>query len=371
MIIQKTDIAILGAGASGLFLASFLNEKDYILIDHSQIPLKIKASGGGKCNFTNEFVSSENYIGNKKLIAKVLDNFSNRYVLEFFKNIKYKKIKNNQYFASSSNEIIKKIDKKKFLAEILSVEKDGNFIVHTSKGDIKAKKVVIATGGISYKKLGATDIGYQIAKYFGHTVIALTPALVGLSLQKEQFWMKKLSGVSLRVKIKVGNKTFFDDVLFSHRGITGPVILNSSLYWKKGKIKCDFLPEVKIKKSNKTISNALPLPKRFILEFLKAHNFQDLPISQSNQALKMLQNYEFAPAGNFGFDKAEVTKGGISTDELENLESKFVKDLFFIGEIVNVTGELGGYNFQWCFSSAKYVADNINKRNNKKYVTDK
>ncbi len=361
----KTDIAILGAGVSGLFLASFLSEKDYILIDHSQIPLKIKASGGGKCNFTNEFVSSENYIGDKKLIEKVLDNFSNKNVLEFFKNIKYKKIKNNQYFASNSNEIIKKIDKKKFVAEILGLKKDKEFIIYTSKGNIKAKKVVIATGGMSHKKLGATDIGYQIAKNFGHTVISLSPALVGLSLQKEQFWMKKLSGVSLRAKVKVGNKTFFDDMLFSHRGITGPVVLNSSLYWQKGKIKCDFLPEIKIKKSNKTISNALPLPKRFILEFLKAYNFQDLPISQSNQALKMLKNYEFAPAGNFGFDKAEVTKGGICTDELNVLESKIVKDLFFIGEIVDVTGELGGYNFQWCFSSAKYVADNINKRNKK------
>ncbi len=356
----KTDIAILGAGASGLFLASFLNEKDYLLIDHNQIPLKLKVSGGGKCNFTNEFVSPENYLGDKELIKKVLDNFSNRDVLRFFRDIKNKKIKNNQYFASSSNEIIKKLNKKKFLAEILSVEKDDNFIVHTSKGDVKANKVVVATGGISYKKLGATDIGYKIAKHFGHSVTAPLPALVGLSLQKEQFWMKNLSGISLKAKIEVEDKLFFDNILFSHRGITGPAVLNTSLYWKKGKIKCDFLPEYDIKKSNKTISNALPLPKRFIVEFLKAHNLKDMPINHSHKAINLLKNYLFAPAGNFGFDKAEVTKGGVDTDELDNLESKFVKNLFFIGEVVNITGELGGYNLQWCFSSAKYIEHSKN-----------
>ena len=354
----KSDIAILGAGASGLFLASFLKGKDYILIDHNQIPLKIKVSGGGKCNFTNEFVAPENYVGDKELIKKVLDNFSNKDVLNFFRDIKHKKIKNNQYFASNSSEIIKKLNKQKFIAEILSVEKvNNNFIIHTSKGNMKANKVVVATGGISYKKLGATDIGYKIAKSFGHAIITPTPALTGLSLQKDQFWMKNLSGVSLKIKIVVGDKEFFDDILFSHRGITGPAVLNASLYWKKGKIKCDFLPKFDIKKSNKTLSNVLPLPKRFTLEFLKAHNFKDLPINNSKEAIKLLKNYEFAPAGNFGFVKAEVTKGGVDTNELDNLESKLTKNLYFIGEVVDVTGELGGYNFQWCFSSAKFIAN--------------
>ena len=360
MFAKEVDIAILGAGASGLFLASFLKGKDYLLIDHNPTPLKIKVSGGGKCNFTNEFVSSDNYVGDRELVKKVLDNFSNKEVLAFFKDIRYKKIKNNQYFASTSNEIIKKLDKKKFIADIISVEKDKDFIVHTSKGKIKAKKIVVATGGISYKKLGATDTGYKIAKYFGHSVTTPTPALVGLTLQKEQFWMKNLSGVSLKAKVEVDNKLFFDDILFSHRGITGPAIMNVSLYWKKGKIKCNFLHDTKIKKSNKTLSNALPLPKRFTLEFLKAHDFQDLPINHSQEAIKLLRNYEFAPAGNFGFDKAEVTKGGVSTNELDNLESRLVKNLYFIGEVVDVTGELGGYNLQWCFSSAKYVADILN-----------
>ncbi len=356
MFINSCNTAILGAGASGLFLASMLSKKDYILIDHNIYPMKIKVSGGGKCNFTNEFVSSDNYTGDKKLIKKVLQNYSSKDVLKFFQDVKYKKIKNSQYFASSSNEIIKKLEREKFIAEILGVSKEKEFTVYTSKGNIKAKNVVVATGGISYKKLGATDIGYKIAKDFGHTIISPTPALVGLSLQKEQFWMKELSGVSLKAKVEVEDKIFEDDILFSHRGITGPAILNTSLYWKKGKIRVNFLPNFKLKKSNKTISNLLPLPKRFTISFLKAHGFSDLPADKSKQAVKLLKNYEFAPAGNFGFERAEVTKGGVDTDELSGLESKFVKNLFFIGEVVNVTGELGGYNFQWCFSSAKYIS---------------
>ncbi len=353
----KSDIAILGGGASGLFLAKHLKGKNFLIVDKSQIPLKLKVSGGGKCNFTNEFVSCDNYTGDKRLIQKVLDCCSNRDVLRFFKDTNYKKIKNNQYFASSSNEIIKKLNQKKFIAEILDVEKKDNFIVHTTKGDIEAKKIVVATGGVSYKKLGSSDIGYKIAKKFGHSIVSLKPALVGLSLQKEQFWMKALSGVGFGVKIKIGKKSFQDNILFSHRGITGPAVLNGSLYWDKGKIEIDFIPNFKILKSNKTISNFLNIPKRFTLEFLKAHKLKDDTLKNSKKAIELLQNYSFAPAGYFGFDMAEITKGGVDTNELEGLESKFVKNLYFIGEVLNINGELGGYNLQWCFSSAKYLND--------------
>ncbi len=354
----KTDIAILGGGASGLFLAKYL-KKDFLIIDKSSIPQKIKISGGGKCNFTNEFVSAENYTGDKEFIQKVLDNFSNKDVLKFFSTIKYKKIKNGQYFGLNSKDVILKLNHKKFIAEILDIEKKDNFIIYTSKEKIEAKKVVVATGGISYKKTGASDIGYKIAKKFGHDIETLSPALVGLSLQKEQFWMKTLSGVSVEAILKVGKKTFKDNILFSHRGITGPAVLNASLYWKKGSIVIDFLGDFKVPKSNKTISNLLPLPKRFMIEFLKTYNFSDLNAQKSKKALYLLKNYEFSPAGTFGYDKAEVTRGGIKTDELNDFESKIVPGLYFIGEVVNVTGELGGYNFQWCFSSARYIADKL------------
>ena len=354
---MQTDIAILGAGASGLFLAHHL-KKDSILIDHNQIPQKIKVSGGGKCNFTNEKVTANNYLGDKSFVSKILDYYTNKDVLKFFRDINYKKIKNNQYFATSSDEIIQKFNQKKFIAEILKVEKKDKFLIHTSKGIIKANKVVVATGGISFKSLGATDIGYQIARSFGHTIITPTPALVGLTLQAEQFWMKNLSGVSVLAKVEVENKIFIDNILFSHRGITGPAILNTSLYWKKGKIRINFLPNYKSTKSNKAPSNLLPLPKRFIVEFLKSQNLKD-ENKNLNKIINLLKNYELAPAGTFGFTKAEVTKGGVGINELDNFESKFQKGLYFLGEVVDITGELGGYNFQWCFSSAKFLTDRI------------
>jgi predicted Rossmann fold flavoprotein len=355
---QKTEIAVLGTGPSGLFLASHL-KKDYILIDKNPIPQKIKVSGGGKCNFTNEFVTADNYLGDKKFISKILNYYTNKDVLKFFSNIPYQKIKNNQYFANSSEFIINKLNQEKMIAEILKVEKKDNFLIYTSKGIIEATKVVVATGGISFKTLGATEIGYKIAENFGHKIVTPKPALVGITLQKDEFWMKSLSGVSVFCEIEINNKKFRDNVLFSHRGITGPAILNTSLYWEKGNIKINFLPKYKKIKSNKVPSNLLNLPKRFMIEFLKSQNIED-----KNQNLDLivnkLQNYTFAPAGTFGFTKAEVTKGGINTDELIDFESKFVKDLYFIGEVLDVTGELGGYNFQWCFSSAKYLADKLN-----------
>ncbi len=352
------ELVILGGGASGLFLANCIKGRvDYLIVDKNEIPKKMKISGGGKCNFTNEFVSSYNYISKSKKISDVLDAFTNKDVIEYFKDIPHKKIKNHQYFAKSSSYIISKLNQKKLIAEIISVEKiKDTFYIKTSKGEIRSKKVVVATGGVSYKKLGASDIGYKIAKQFGHTIVSLSPALVGLTLQKEQFWMKKLSGVSLKAKVSVGKKAFYDDVLFSHYGLTGPAILNTSLYWRRGKICIDFLPGFKFYNTNKTVSNSLNLPKRFVTEFLKANGLKDKPLSLSKNVVSRLKEYSFAPAGTFGYERAEVTRGGVDMDELDNLESKFVKNLYFIGEVVDVTGELGGYNFQWCFSSAKMLS---------------
>jgi len=170
--------------------------------------------------------------------------------------------------------------------------------------------------------------------------------------------MKNLSGVSVYSEVIVGKKKFRDNVLFTHRGISGPAILNASLYWEKGEIKINFLPNYKKTKSNKSPSNILK-PKRFIVEFLNFENIED-KVFNLDLIVKKLQNYTFAPAGTFGFNKAEVTKGGVDINEPNDFESKFCKKLYFIGEVVDVTGELGGYNFQWCFSSAKYLADKLN-----------
>ena len=198
-----------------------------------------------------------------------------------------------------------------------------------------------------------------------------TPALVGLTVQKEQFWMKELSGLSCYVRIFVGEKSVEEEMLFAHKGISGPAILSASLYWQKGTIAIDFLPNhpvtALIKGNKKLLSTVLPVPKRLAQELLKAIGVADVACNKielhAKSLLENLHRYEFAPAGNFGFTKAEASRGGVLTHELapNSLEARDVKNLFFIGEVLDVTGELGGYNFQWAFSSGVACAKNICK----------
>jgi predicted Rossmann fold flavoprotein len=241
-------------------------------------------------------------------------------------------------------------------------KENDDFLIFTNKGTLKAHKVVIATGGISYQKIGATDIAFEIAKKFSHNIITPKPALVGFTVQKNEFWFKELSGISFKVRMKTGKKSFLDDLLFAHRGISAPAVLNSSLYWDKGSIEIDFLPDISLKSilknQNRQISSLLPLPKRFTKAFLQSIDLEDKKASlltkEDREKLSLLKNYTFSPAGTFGYSKAEVTKGGIDTDEIDpdSMMSRYQKNLFFIGECLNVTGELGGYNLQWAFSSA-------------------
>ena len=354
---------IIGAGASGLFLGSLL--KDCLILEHNPyIGAKIKVSGGGKCNITNKYVSEKNYYGDSEFVREVLKKFSNKDLLKWLSknNLPVKMIKKNQYFFESSEVLLnyfkKNVKNIKLNTKVLDVTKDLRVI--TNKGEFKAKNLIIASGGVSFKKLGATPIGYEIAKKFGHEISPLKPALVGLSVQPSEAWFKKLSGVSVLAKVKVGNKEFYDNVLFSHRGITGPAILNASLWWDRGKIVINFLKKdvfSYLTNPNKQISTQLPLPKRFVKEFLNSVGLDDKKVKllkkDEKEKLKKLNFYEFAPAGTFGFERAEVTKGGVKTDMIDlNMQSKNKKGLYFIGEVLDVTGELGGYNFQWAFSSA-------------------
>ena len=353
-------------------VASRFKDKDIALIEGNlAIAQKIKISGGGKCNVTNTQVSYKNYLGNCDFIKPILDAFDQNALLEFLKlrgcepHIR----KDGQYFFKhSANEIIEVFQReiegvKLFLNHrVIKVSKKDAFFIETDKGVFKAKKLIIASGGLSYPKIGASGISYEIAESFGHCIKKTTPALVGFTLQKEQFWMKELSGISTTVDIRVGDKKFNGELLFAHKGISGPVVLNTSLYWKKGDIEVDFLPNYSLKQnlknSNKHISSALPLPKRFIKLFLESIDIIDKSVSKLDsdefQKLSKLKSYSFAPAGNFGYQKAEVTRGGVSTDEIDPLTmmSRIVDDLYFVGECLDVTGELGGYNFQWAFSSA-------------------
>jgi hypothetical protein len=355
----------LGAGASGLFLADFLQNKKVLIIDHNdRIGKKIKISGGGKCNITNKCVSVENYYPRSEFVRKIIQKADNGAFLRWLgeKGLKVYELKEGQYFFRSSDDLLKVLKPKCDVllnAEIKDLKK--GFEVVTDKGVFRGKKIVVSLGGKSFKKLGASEKGFELASKFGHTVKPPKPALVGLTVQPTESWFKKLSGVSFKADVYVNNKKFSQNILFSHRGITGPAILNASLYWEKGKIKIDFLAGQKIKNllknKNRQIVSQLNLPKSFIKEFLLFFGIKDGKIKELKkrewEKLKLLENYEFAPAGTFGFERAEVTKGGVSTEELtEYMESKLVKGLYFTGEVVDVTGELGGYNFQWAFSSA-------------------
>lgn len=368
------DVLILGAGASGLMCAAQLREKSSLkiaIVDGNMRPaLKLKASGGGKCNLTNVEVDPSHFLGNEALVSHALSVFSKETLLNYFHSGGLRPVirKERYYFCpKSSDEVISILVGRSQGCEMLmghkivSVEGNNPFVVTTDKGKFTASKVVVATGGASYKELGASDIGLKIAQDYRHTIVPFAPALVGLTLQPKEFWMKELSGISFPARIRVGEKVLEEDLLFAHKGISGPVVLSASLYWHKGEIALDFCPDLNLDslmQEKKLLSSALSLPKRFSKAFLDAIGLEDKPCNRLNsderQKLACIQNYKMAPSGMFGLTKAEVCRGGVAASDINTLtmESSKTKGLYFIGETVDVTGELGGYNFQWAFSSA-------------------
>ena len=375
------DIVILGAGASGLMCASNLSKKKSVAIidGNDRVAKKLKISGGGKCNITNSSVSLNNFDGNQELLAGVLKRFSKDNLLQFLdrNRVALELRKNRYYFCQNSSDDIIDVLKRGvkhselFLNHtIIQVKKlHDNFEVKTNNGVFQAKNIVVATGGKSFKTLGASEIGLDIAKNFGIKVKEFSPALVGLTVQKEQFWMRKLSGLSCYVEIKVEDRIINEEMLFAHKGISGPAILSASLYWQKGELSIDFLPNQKIielvSSSKKLLSSTIPLAKRLSKALLEAVEVEDKECKkltkEDKEKLKKIHDYSFSPAGNFGFTKAEVSRGGVLCSELDfkTLESKYEKGLYFIGEVVDMTGELGGYNFQWAFSSAYLCAKSL------------
>ncbi len=375
------DIVFIGAGASALMAASHLEGHDVALIDSNpKIGAKLLISGGGKCNLTNRFADSSHYVGDAKIIASCFKTFDASSMMAFAKKhaLALEERAHGQLFCANSAKDLVSIFARLsafctfyLSTTVLHVKKENHFIITTNRGDIGAKKLIVASGGLSYASIGASDIGYKIAQTFGHTIETPSPALVGLTLQKEQFWMKELSGIAIPVCIEVEGKRFCENLLFAHKGISGPSVLSASLYWKKGAMSIDFLPQVKtleaLLKCNakKQVTTALGLPKRFSKAFLDANGIEDKVVSQltsrEKAILATLKHYTFSPAGNFGYTKAEVTRGGVRTYEInpESFESLKCNDLYFIGEVLDVTGELGGFNFQWAFASAIRLAKAI------------
>lgn len=375
-----TDVVIIGCGASALFLGAFLKNKNYTILEASpNIAQKLAISGGGKCNITNAFMSEQNFLGDRLFIKQALEKYNNHSLLDFLKANDLKvhrddRVVSGQYFFKNSSELISMLTSKQSgkivkNTKVLDVEHKNNFTIKTDKKTYEAKSVVVASGGISYPKLGATTIAYDIAKKFGHSLVTPKPALVGFTVQKEQFWFKNLSGISLPCKLTYQEKEFEGMMLFTHKGFSGPVALNVSLYFEKGYLEVDFLQQSKVKSllrgSKKQISTLLPLPKRFTIEFLNSIGLDDKKADTLNpkelKSLEILHAYRLSPAGNFGFSKAEITKGGVSTRDIDasSMQSKQQKNLYFIGEALDVNGELGGYNLQWCATSAYIAADSL------------
>ena len=377
------EIIIIGAGASGLMLASLLPKKSTIIIESNpKIGAKILISGGGKCNITNAHMDTKYFLADTSFVRPALKAFDEKTLLHWLEDKRLTPVlrKESQYFCKdSAKELVdvfsKKIKNQKVLLKekVHGVTKRKDFFtVHTDKRTLTAKVVVVASGGLSFPKLGASSVGYEIAQSFGHNIIKTSPALVGFTVQKEQFFFKELSGASTDVEIRVGSTLCKGALLFTHKGISGPAVLNASLYWEKGKIEIDFLPQFpwkSIQHSKKQISSLLPLPKRITKAFLLQLELEDKPLTQMTSEelnkLQTLNHYMFAPAGTFGYSKAEVTKGGIDTHDVDanTMMSNKVKGLYFIGEVLDVTGKLGGYNFQWAFSSAYLCFKNLGRKN--------
>jgi len=372
---------IIGAGASGLMVASNLKDKQnsIILEQNPKVGAKILVSGGGRCNFTNKIVTPNHYLAKKESIKPLLNRYSSKKILNYFKNrgLEYTIKDNTQYFCKNSSkdilELLLKDSKEVEIAlnsKVLSVKKESTiFKVETNNKIYFSKNLIVASGGLSFPQLGTSSIGFDIAKSFNHTITPPAPALVGFTLQPSEAFFKSLSGVSVDVIVEVEKRELKGSLLFAHRGISGPIILNTSLFWSRGLITINFLPEFNlesIRDSKKNISTILPLPKRVSKAFLEKFNIEDKKCSLLTKdefnKLKQLQEYKFAPAGTFGYSKAEVTKGGVDITEinLNSFESKLEKNLYFLGEVLDVTGMLGGYNFHFAFASALSCAKNLN-----------
>lgn len=424
---KKYDVIIIGAGAAGLMCAAVAGQRGrkVLLIDHAKkIGEKIRISGGGRCNFTNLNVSEKNFISkNSHFCISALKRFTSQDFINLVKKHKidfHEKTLGQLFCDFSSQQIIdmllaecrdgnveiqmetkvEKILKNEDLFEIFTtsdkvfaVESEPPYLGGSSEREdqrladrsgvsgvhnLTSESLVIATGGLSIPKIGATDFGYKIAQQFGLKIIETQPALVPFILPEKLLnETKNLAGVSCEVIASCGKTSFREALLFTHRGLSGPAILQISSYWQKGEaISINFLPQTDIAQEIEKARQINPkqelvnflsnfLPKK-LAEFLSnkinhSGNLADLSKAKIQQISQIIHNWKVIPSGTEGYLKAEVTSGGIDTDEIssKNFTSKKVPNLFFIGEVLDVTGWLGGYNFQWAWASGKAAGESL------------
>jgi predicted Rossmann fold flavoprotein len=379
-MIHKFDVVILGAGAAGLLCAIEAGKRGRrvaVLERADRIGKKILISGGGRCNFTNihcqpdNFISANEHFAKSALACYIPADFI---ALVEKHRIPYHEKTLGQLFCDrSAQDIIDLLESEcraagvqTFLqSRIQEVQHTTEFVVRTESGEFRAPALVVATGGLSIPKMGATPFGYELARQFGLKIVETKPGLVPFVLAgKDRSRYCDLAGVSAEVVAKANHHAFREKMLITHRGLSGPAILQISSYWEKGQpIQIDLAPDREVAPaicSAKFRNIAATrrafqgiLPKRFAERWLENH----APAAWNNDALakweQQVHEWVIKPAATEGYEKAEVTAGGVDTDELSSktMETKKVPGLFFIGEVVDVTGHLGGFNFQWAWAS--------------------
>ena len=397
---NRVDVLIVGAGAAGMMCAihAARRGRTVYLIDHSaKLAEKIRISGGGRCNFTNLNTRPDNFIStNPHFCRSALARYTPQHFVNWLNEngIGYHEKKLGQLFCDDGSEVIIALLKRecdtagvKFLMPcgVEEVSRDKDFEVHTSRGKFQAQSLVIATGGLSIPKIGATPFGYKIAQQFGIPVTKLKPGLVPLSFHPEE-WADyaELAGVSVDAVVSYGKQAFRENLLITHRGLSGPVILQISSYWEHGQpLHINLLPDHDMhtvfteQRGNHMLLNnflAQYLPKRFIEVWFKQlcakkiienHFAENKPLNHYAEKdllllADKLHDWQVIPTGTLGYSKAEVTCGGVDTHALSSktMQSNDVPGLFFIGEVMDVTGHLGGYNFQWAWASAYAAGQN-------------
>lgn len=397
---RRYDVVVIGAGAAGMMCAAVASQrgKRVLLVDHAaKLAEKIRISGGGRCNFTNINAGWQNFVSeNPHFCRSALSRYTAQDFLTLVKKHRiahHEKHRGQLFCDDSSEQIIRMLKAEcdaggvewRMPCKVSGVEKleDGGFIVGTDGGDIGAANVVVATGGLSIPKIGATDLGYRIAKKFGLNLVEPRPGLVPLTFDGPS-WQPfvPLAGIALEVEVETGSRKgkgaryghFREDLLFTHRGLSGPAILQISSYWQPGTpIVLNLLPELDVAEEliaaktsvKKQLGNILSqwLPARLAEGLLIANGFApdarlpDMADAKLRKLGDAINRWAIVPTGSEGYRKAEVTLGGVDTRELsqQTMMANKVPGLYFVGETVDVTGWLGGYNFQWAWASG-YVA---------------
>jgi len=395
------DVAVIGAGAAGMMCAAVAGQRGarVVLIDHaSKLAEKIRISGGGRCNFTNvEAGRPERYLSENPHFARsALSRYTPADFIALVRRHRiafHEKHKGQLFCDDSAEQIIAMLQAEcgagnvqwRMPCTVSAVRRTGqDYELDTDAGTLRADRVVIATGGLSIPKIGATDFGYRIARQFGLRIVEPRPALVPLTFDAESWRpFAELAGVAHEVRVTCGSGSFDEDLLFTHRGLSGPAILQISSYWNpRDPIRVDLVPTMsppaltdallKLKRSSRqTVSNALAtlLPRRLAEQWSLVQGYApdqriaEVPDTGLRTLATSLSEWRLTPSGTEGFRKAEVTRGGVATDELSQttLEARKAPGLHFIGEVVDVTGWLGGYNFQWAWASG-VAAGNLEVR---------